>query len=370
MSGRIRTTRALLVALVALLAAALLPSAASARTVWLCLPGHTPDPCALPLSATVVGPTGAVRAIEPRSIPAHPPIDCFYVYPTVSDQPTPAANLNIDPAEIQVAHIQTSRYSLDCRVFAPMYRQITLAGLGQIGQVPGGLFGNGYSDVRSAFFDFLAHYSHGRGFVLIGHSQGSIVLRHLITNEIDNKPSLRRRLVSAILPGGNVLVRSGSNIGVDFQHIPGCRSASQAGCIIAYSSFSQPPSTSGGFGHVGTPGEQVLCTNPAALGGGSGLLRPYAPAATFPGMIGLNKTDFPALPTTFTTPWVGIAGSYSARCETLNGATVLEVSGIAGAPTPKQTEGVGWGLHVDDMNLALGNLVDLVRSQTAAFLHH
>jgi inosine-uridine nucleoside N-ribohydrolase len=56
--------------------------------------------------------------------------------------------------------------------------------------------------------------------VLIGHSQGSGVLETVIAQKIDNRPSIRKRLLSAILMGGNVLVKGNSGIGGNFKHIP------------------------------------------------------------------------------------------------------------------------------------------------------
>ena len=368
-AAKARSTLTLAAALVASLACAVLASSASASTVWLCRPGLAPDPCTLPLTATVLGPTGAARSTEHATFPARPPIDCFYVYPTVSTQPTAVANLHIDPEEIAVAHSQASRFSLVCRVFAPMYRQGTL----------GAIFGHpsatpqqraqAYADVRSAFFDYLAHYNHGRGFVLIGHSQGSFILRTLAHNEIDPKPSIRRRLVSALIFGGNVLVRRGSDRGGDFRNIPACRVGSQTGCVVAYSTFSTEPATIS-FGHSTDPRMEVLCTNPAALGGGSGMLAPYFLAAGFPNLLGLKPGDFPGLTLPFSTPWLTLPGAYRARCLSSSTANVLEVTPVAPWPTPKQSVGPRWGLHVADVNIALGNLVDLVRRQTAAYLRH
>src|SRR5581483_2077768 len=109
---------------------ALTPNA-SAKTVWLCFPGHRPDPCTPGLSTTVYTPTlKKVRVDHPKPV-KHPAIDCFYVYPTVSGQKTGNANLKIDPVERSIALYQAARYSQYCRVFAPMYRQVTLAGIGQ-----------------------------------------------------------------------------------------------------------------------------------------------------------------------------------------------------------------------------------------------
>src|SRR5436305_9784203 len=106
---------------------------ASAKTVWLCFPGHRPDPCTPGLSTTVFSPTLKKLGVQHPKQVAHPAIDCFYVYPTVSGQPTGIPNLKIDPEEKSIALYQASRYSQYCRVFAPMYRQVTLAGIGAPG---------------------------------------------------------------------------------------------------------------------------------------------------------------------------------------------------------------------------------------------
>ena len=108
---------------------AVAPAAASAKTVWLCKPGLKADPCSPSLDTTRFSPGG--RAARHRCVKRARPrrIDCFYVYPTVSGQPTPAANRRIDPELRSIALYQAARYSRDCRVFAPVYRQITLAGL-------------------------------------------------------------------------------------------------------------------------------------------------------------------------------------------------------------------------------------------------
>ncbi len=51
------------------------------------------------------------------------------MYPTVSDQPTTLSNRQIDPEERSIALYQAARYSQYCRVFAPMYRQVTVTAL-------------------------------------------------------------------------------------------------------------------------------------------------------------------------------------------------------------------------------------------------
>jgi hypothetical protein len=311
-----------------------------------------------------------LRVEHPRQV-KHPKIDCFYVYPTVSDQATGNADLHIDPQENSIALYQAARYSQYCRVYAPMYRQVTLSGIGLGNPTTPPNPAIAQSDVEHAFQTYLHRYNRGRGFVLIGHSQGSFVLRQLIGKLIDRKPAVRKRLVSAILLGGNVLVRRGKQIGGDFKHIPGCRSDTQLGCVIAFSTFDQPPPSASLFGVPPTTstGTQVLCTNPASLAGGTGLVDPVSPSAPFDPTsslaagIALLGVKFPTPPTV----WWSTPGAYSARCETLNGATVLEISARHGAPTPNPSPTPMWGLHLLDANIALGNLLTIVKSQAAAF---
>ncbi len=349
----------------------------SAATVWLCRPGQHPDPCTPGLSTTVYSPTLKQLRVEQPTPVAHPAIDCFYVYPTVSDQKTGNANLHVDPVERSIALYQAARYSQYCRVFAPMYRQVTLAGIGtgKPTTTPNPVVG--YTDVQNAFETYLKADNQGRGFVLIGHSQGSFVLRQLIAKEVDPKPAVRRLLVSAILMGGNVLVKKGKEIGGDFKHIPGCTKATQLGCVIAFSTFDQPVPTASLFGRPtaiqGTSapsGDAVLCTNPAALGGGSGLLdpispsQPFDPASTLAAGLALVGLTQPRPPTV----WSSEPGSYRARCSTANNANVLEIIAVGGAQTPKPSPTPAWGLHLLDANIALGNLISIVKSQAAAFV--
>ena len=328
--------------------------------VWLCKPDQPGDPCLSSLTTTVIRPDGTTTVRQ--SAPAtNPKIDCFYVYPTVSQQTTPNANLTIDPAERSVAIAQASRFSQICRVFAPMYRQITIAGLNSTNATPGKI---AFQDVLSAWNDYLARYNDGRGVVLIGHSQGSFHLRQLISKHIDANASIRARIVSAILLGGNVIVPSGKDVGGDFAHLAACHGASEVGCVIAFSTFDHTPPPNSLFGRARKPGEQVLCTNPAALTGGPGTLEPNFPTH-LSGLFGVGNLAGAA------TPWVSYPDLFSARCENVGGASWLNVTDIRkpGDIRPELHDSLGptWGLHLYDGNIALDNLIDIVRSEAAAY---
>jgi pimeloyl-ACP methyl ester carboxylesterase len=319
--------------------------------------------------------TDGTSTVESAAPAEDPPVDCFYVYPTVSGQTTVNATLHIDPEQTAIAVQQASRFSQVCRVYAPVYRQLTLTTINSGTDSPEARV-LAYGDVLAAWQDYLANHNDGRGVVLIGHSQGTFMLTNLIATEIDPDPDLRRLVVSALLIGGNVTVAAGQDVGGDFQNIPACRSADQTGCVVAYSSFDHAPPPDSFFGRTDSGPRateqaggnlEVLCVNPASLAGGTGPLQPYFGTAKFPGPIGLVLPQAPSVPT----PWVASPGLYTAHCESSGGASWLQIdtTDIAGdqRQVVYETLGPTFGLHLFDVNLALGNLVDLVRQQTAAF---
>ena len=369
MMGPVRRIVLLVVALAAIALVAPAGSA-QARTKWLCFPGAKANPCDYGLSTTQLSPSGKkLRTLNVKR-DRRRPIDCFYVYPTVSDQQRPDALRKVEPAVRSIAIYQASRYSQVCRVFAPLYRQITLQGLGDPSKVTPQMRANAYADVRDAFREFLKRHSKGRGMVLIGHSQGSFVLRRLIAEEVDAKPAVRRRLVSALLLGGNVTVKKGSDRGGDFKHIRACRSRKQVGCVVAFSTFDETPPEDALFGRTSAPGLEVLCTNPAALGGGTAPVDTLSPSQPYAEgtLIGLEVSmvgfDLPKVKGR----WIESKGAFRAHCSSAGGADVLRIKGVKGAPDLQALPTAGWGLHLTDANIALGDLVRLVRVQGARYI--
>jgi hypothetical protein len=344
---------------------------AAAETVWLCKPGKRNDPCSTSLSTTRVSPSGDVRARERPKRVRRPKVDCFYVYPTVSDDRAPQADKSIDPELRSIALYQAARYRQHCRVFAPVYRQITLQGLINPDTVTPEMRATAYGDVREAWRTYLRKHNKGRGVILIGHSQGTFMLRPLVQQEIDTKPRVRRRIVGAYLLGGGVLVPKGRDVGGDFKRVRACRRASQVGCVIAYSLFGPEVPADPRFGRSQQdPNLEVLCNNPANLRrGGSGRLdaivpsKPFDRGTTMGGLtnqVGFTSPDV-------STAWISAPDSYSGQCVTQNGATVLRTAPLNGAPTLRALPDESWGLHLADANLPLGNLLRIARAQIRAY---
>ncbi len=343
---------------------------------WLCLPGHD-DACTLDLTATVVAADGSLTT-EAWSAAEDAPIDCFYVYPTVSRDQTPDSDMMAGPGENGVVRSQLARFASKCRVYTPLYRQVTIAGL-QVAIANGVIEWDanvGYGDVVDAWHYYLEHYNDGRGVILMGHSQGTGVLVNMIAAEIDGRP-VQDRMISAILLGNTVTVPEGEDVGGSFDHIPLCRSADQIGCVITYMSFrSTVPPQDSLFGVAEGEGMVAACTNPAALGGGAGELEAYFGRS----IVGLPSTIQWTEPAkTIETEFVKTPGLVRGECVQKNGYSYLEVT-VQGDPADARTDDIPgdlifggtpgglWGLHLVDVSLSMGNLVDIVDTQMKAYL--
>jgi len=345
---------------------------------WLCRPGRQ-DICAGDLSSTIITRDGSMTRENWKPDPAAP-IDCFYVYPTISDDPGGNSGLVPGAGEKRAVEHQFARFASVCRPYAPMYRQITLAGLRSY------MAGNpipmdpalGYRDVLAAWKDYLQFDNQGRGVVLIGHSQGSRVLVELMRREIEGSP-LQSRLVSALILGFNLDVPKGGDAGGTFKQIPLCRSANQTGCVIAHVSYraSSPPPSNALYGRSKTPNMDVACTDPVALSGTE--LRSYIPVRS--NLLGqsVSQEAWTKMATQVDTPFVQLPGLVGAKCVNDGQASYLAVSLQPGPQDARPADIPGdivsggkildnWGFHLNDLNLAMGNLLDIVRAQSVAYL--
>lgn len=325
---------------------------------WLCRPGRR-DACgSAGLDAVSVAADGR-RTPQPFRAATNPPIDCFYVYPTVSADLTPLSDLEAGPEEARTAVSQVARFTSRCRVFAPVYRQISLAGLrGALGEGAAADWSTPYADVRAAWRDYLRRDNRGRGVVLVGHSQGAIHLARLLAEEIETNPVQKRLLVSAILAGHpGVAVPAGRDVGGDFKTTPLCGSSGQTGCAVVFASYAaEDPTARRFYGGVRGEGRTAACVNPAAPAGGKAPLRAYLPR--------------PPIGPASEASYVEVVGQLQAECVTDAAGSVLRISVLPG-PNALVLRSVlaggvvlpAWGLHILDMNLAQGSLLDLLDAQ-------
>lgn len=356
---------------------------------WLCRPGHD-EVCVEDMDVQVIEADGSseVQEFQPD---ADAPVDCFYVYPTVSDDPGENSDLVPNDNEINTVRTQAARLGSECRLFAPVYRQVTLTTLlgldggdeedaatedaddeGAEGDPFAGDPGEiAYESLLSAWEHYLEHDNDGRGIVLVGHSQGSGVLARLIAEEVDGDDALRDQLVSAILLGTSLPED-------EFENIDVCATADETGCVASWSTYRStvPPPDNGIFAR-GTDESRAVCTNPADLDDGRTPLTPYFETVQS-GIAGIPTGDAdtewvdPAVGDEVTEPWVALPGLVEGECVEQGPfhyleITVVEDDGprideIGGDITPE------WGLHLVDANLAMGELLELVRNQIDSYV--
>lgn len=333
---------------------------------WLCLPGRD-DVCSRPLSTTALNANG-YGSTGKSSIASDPPIDCFYVYPTVSNDE--GLNSDLDASEeIGATQAQFARFASVCRPFAPIYRQMTLAAVATA-SAGGDVTSAGmlaYADVAAAWRTYLARYNGGRPFVLIGHSQGSLMLQELIKREIEGKPAARQ-LVRAIIPGYDLFVPQGKLVGGTLKSTPLCSSNSETGCAMTWTSYREgrtpPEGAMFGWAPVGMT---VGCTNPASPGSTAweGLDGYWPTRSTYPVIGGpVQWSSEGASPS----PYVRTEGLNQARCVNDGRRGYLSIRTLHAAGD-KRTDRIpgevgigglffpGWGMHLADMSVALGDLV-------------
>jgi hypothetical protein len=326
---------------------------------WLCRPDLATDLCHEGLTATLVAADGTTTPTELTPV-EDAPVDCFYIYPTVnlagegSNDTAMAADI---AAEAAVVRAQLAPFTTVCNVYAPIYRQVLMSGFGAGEEA----FQLAYDDVADAFATYMADFNEGRPFVLMGHSQGTGMLERLIQDEIDGDEALRGQLVSALMIGGGVTVAAGDDGGGSFENVPLCTAGDQTGCVIAYNSIAATgPPAAGNRWASGAPGELRACTNPAALEGGPAPLRSIVVSAEYwvPGQ---------AIDSVYTI----FDGLVQGECRSEGELAWFEITSLATEGDARNPERLStnqdfWDLHIVDVNLTMGNLLDLVASQVEA----
>jgi hypothetical protein len=339
---------------------------------WLCRP-DLKTPCFSGLDAEQVAADG-VRSAAPFRAAKDPPIDCFYLYPTASDDPTFYAGLKPDAWVIDSVRTQATRLGEVCRVFAPAYHQVSIAGLmwfiaqgaeqspARLKEALDAMSGIPGRDVRSAWQYYLRHDNHGRGVVLIGHSQGAIILRSFLPEEIIGKP-VQKQLVAAYLAGNPDL---GAD---DLRGLPLCDRPDRAGCVVAWSSYMPGYAGPRFFGHA-TNGAPV-CVNPARPGAASAPLDSFLEKAPYRPTSGAEPGRTPGSEPAF----IAWKGRVEARCVADARGAILQIAPTPGAGEREVAETLHtiadqhptYGLHMADIDLMQGSIIALIRQQTTAY---
>lgn len=247
--------------------AARLPPAPDYRQAetWLALPERQDSADAVP--------AGAV----PGDNQGRAPADVFYVHPTTYVDPAGWNAPWDDPAAAELAGelTQSSVFNGCCRVFAPHYRQATLAAFADENRADGrAALDIAYGDVERAFRQYLAAQGGDRPFILAGHSQGSLLLQRLLARVVAPDPALRARLVAAYAVGYPLPL---DQFDGPLAPLGPCKASGMTGCVLTWSSFPRGgdpdfyrrraeiwnPASASGFSPIA--GRPILCVNPISF---------------------------------------------------------------------------------------------------------
>ena len=343
---------------------------------WICLPGRS-DTCSTPLKTTALNPDG-YGTPGLSTVAKVPKIDCFIAYPTVSRDPGMNSDLTPGDGEEKASIAsQFARLSGVCRTFAPIYRSMTLgavtaAATGGDVTIPAAI---AFGDVRAAWRNYLATRNQGRPFIIVGHSQGSLMLQQLLARDIEGRPEAKRMKL-AILPGFNVMVPQGKRVGGTFKSTPLCSTPGETNCVMSWVSFRErnTPPVGALFGIASAPGMTVGCTNPARPGATG-----WVPLDSY--WNSRSTLDVPDGPIVWSTqgapptPYLRTEGLVSARCVSDGARGYLSIRTNAD-PRDKRTDRVGgevgrfgfflpgWGMHINDVNFAQGNILRAIEGVT------
>jgi len=352
---------------------------------WLCLPSID-DICGSDHTTTAIYADGKIEETVAHKNP-DPLIDCFYIYPTASLDMSANSDLVPDSEEeLATAWAQVSRYNEVCDIYAPVYRQRTVPATSGLIEIPaddsvGGPGTTGfevaYEDVLDAFRHYIANSGELRGFVLVGHSQGTAMLTELIKREIDTSDLLRKRFIAAHLLGGaHISARAD-----EFETISPCDQAHEIRCIVAYNTFfgSAPPSPESWFGRTwhhsswsissweelsweDAESSPSLCVNPKTFNAARAELTPLLPT---------DQTVKDAFEVT--SPWVTYPGLVFGECIKDQVFGYLSVEIRSGSEDPRAAHIMSQidaqsGLHSLDVNIALGDLISTAKIQATSYL--
>ena len=313
---------------------------------WVCRPDLPTSACLSDLTTTVLLADGTQR-VEPHTPVHDAPVDCFYIYPTVDLSLVPGNHVDFsNDAKIRAAAAaQIARFSEVCNVYAPLYRQATIATYFSTKGDQKHFFDVAYSDIEAAFDAYLAQWNHGHRIAIIGHSQGSQMAARLLQEKFETDPVLRGKLLVAMPIGFTVEVPNGT-----FKQLQPCTSVEQTGCIVSYLSIAAGDSPNKLTNNV-SAGHHALCVDPSSTGT-------------------LRESVFPTAGTKLDikTPYVSLRDFYRARCtDDPNGRDYLAISETPNDPRPKlidlgKSMG-GLGLHKFDLQFTQGDLIELIRAK-------
>jgi hypothetical protein len=163
--------------------------------------------------------------------------DVFFIHPTTYTGLKKGWNASLSDNELNsktdytTILYQASAFNQHCRIFAPRYRQAHISAFFTSSKESEEAFDTAYEDLKNAFEYYMHYWNNGRGFIIVGHSQGAKLSERLIKEFIDGKP-LQKKLIAAYILGWPVPKNF-------FNQLQVCSSPAQTGCFCTWRTFQK-----------------------------------------------------------------------------------------------------------------------------------
>ena len=217
-----------------------------------------------------------------------PPVAVFFIHPTSyidrRHWNAPLDDVQANNTAAVFLRGQASAFNEIGEVWAPRYRQATFGAFLTSKIEAQKALDFAYRDVLASFDEFLKEVGPDRPIILAGHSQGALHLERLLRERVAGRP-LTKRIVAAYVVGWPISTIAD----LPALGLPACTSPEEAGCIVSWMTFGDPPnpdfifhewSKTTGFNGGERRREETLCVNPI-----SGVQNGSAPPQDNPGTL-------------------------------------------------------------------------------------
>ena len=171
------------------------------------------------------------------------PVDIFYYYPTSwkKDNESDPIICEIDNPSMLIGAPsaygrQATAFETAGNVYAPFYRQDDAASTVLLpseeqAKIVGGI---PTMDAIAAFDYYIKHFNNGRPYILVGHSQGAIVLSNLLSSYMKENPLAYQNMIAAYVIGWPIT----ADYLAQNPHLKYAEGPDDTGVIISYNTQS------------------------------------------------------------------------------------------------------------------------------------
>ncbi len=165
-------------------------------------------------------------------------VDVFYIYPTVcaSDISNicPANDMQMQNAAQRVIKLQAAAFSKYANIFAPYYTQYDIEAIeySNYNEIEKIMQNNiqGINEIYSDIDYYFKHYNKSRPFILVSHSQGSAVMKYVLSSYMKKHTEYYKIMVAAYVIGYPVTEK----FMAENPHLKFANGSGDTGVIIAF----------------------------------------------------------------------------------------------------------------------------------------